>query len=295
MASTTLGQDSVADSTPQKWQLKSIYVANGTQSSFVNWVSGGRNSISLLGYITASANYRKNSLKWTNDFHFALGGLQYIDKGASEGIQKSDDRMEWASNVGYRLKNDKYWFLSVVGGFRTQFLDGFANAGDSLRSSTFMAPGYGNFALGIDFTPSHNFSVFLSPLATKHTFVRDERLADAGQFGVTPAVYDETTGDIITRGKMYRGEFGSYFKIKYSRVLAKNIDMKAKLDLFSNYIEDPENIDVNAEVLFTFKVNNWFSASLNWNLIYDHDIIQRTQFKSVLGLGISYTMRNFDE
>jgi len=94
---------------------------------------------------------------------------------------------------------------------------------------------------------------------------------------------------------MYRGEFGSYFKIKYSRVLAKNIDMKAKLDLFSNYIEDPENIDVNAEVLFTFKVNNWFSASLNWNLIYDHDIIQRTQFKSVLGLGISYTMRNFDE
>ena len=78
--------------------------------------------------------------------------------------------------------------------------------------------------------------------------------------------------------------------------------MKTKLELFSNYMNNPENIDVNADVLFTFKINSWFSASLNWTLIYDDDIDirdnqgnvgPRTQFKSVLGLGVSYTMRNF--
>ena len=50
-----------------------------------------------------------------------------------------------------------------------------------------------------------------------------------------------------------------------------------------------------------FKVNSWFSASLNMNLLYDHDIIirdndgnsgPRTQFKSVIGLGVSYTIKN---
>lgn len=284
-----------ADTIPPDWKLKAIYGLNGTQSSFVNWVAGGRNNISVLGYVTASAKYEKNTLKWDNDLGLALGGLQYLDAGSSEGLQKTDDRIELASNFGYRLKRDKNWFLSLIGGFRTQFLDGFATETDTVRSSTFMAPGYVNLALGIDYTPNDNFSVFISPLASKLTFVRDQNLADAGSFGVDAAVLDQTTGDVVTRGKMFRGEFGAYFKMKYNKVIAKNIDMKTKLDLFSNYVENPENIDVNAEVMFNFRVNSWFSASLNWNLLYDHDIIQRTQFKSVLGLGISYTMRNFKE
>ena len=86
--------------------------------------------------------------------------------------------------------------------------------------------------------------------------------------------------------------------------LAKNIDLKSKLELFSNYLHNPQNIDVNIEAIFNFKVNSWFSASLNWMLIYDDDITihsvngssgPRTQFKSVLGLGISYKMMNFKE
>ena len=90
--------------------------------------------------------------------------------------------------------------------------------------------------------------------------------------------------------------------MKYNKEIVKNIEMKSTLELFSNYLENPENIDINGDVLFTFKVNKWFSASLNWTVIYDHDInIQsidggfgpRTQFKSVLGLGVSYTMKNF--
>jgi hypothetical protein len=154
-----------------------------------------------------------------------------------------------------------------------------------------MAPGYVNLSLGIDYTPNDNFSAFLSPLASKMTFVNDPMLSAAGSFGVTA-------------GETFRGEFGAYFKMKYNKELFTNIEMKSKLELFSNYIENPQNIDVNAEILFSFKVNNWFSASLLWNLIYDDDIDirdsngnvgPRTQFKSVLGLGVSYTMKNFTD
>jgi hypothetical protein len=286
--------------TTSNWKLKSIFGANGTQSSFVNWNAGGRNNISVLGYINASANYKKNHFSWDNDLGLALGGLQYIGANSGDaGLQKTDDKIDIASKAGYEFK--EHWYYSFVGGFKTQILDGFQFPNDSVRVSTFLAPGYVNIGLGIEYKPSDNFTLFISPLASKMTFVRDETLANAGSFGVTGATYDATNGDIITAGKMFRGEFGAYLKSRYTKDIAKNINMIAKLELFSNYLDRPENIDVNGDLLFTFKVNSWFQASLNWTMIYDHDINivdakgnvgPRTQFKSVLGVGVSYTMKN---
>ena len=290
------------DSIPPKyWKLKAIYGLNGTQSSFVNWNAGGRNNISILGTISASANYTKNNVKWSNDLSIALGGLQYLEKNMPESLQKTDDRIDFTSNFGMKIK--KHVFVSFIGGFKTQMLDGFSFPNDSIRISTFMAPGYVNTALGIDYIKSDNFSVFTSPFAAKMTFVNDQILADAGSFGVEKAVVDGL-GNVITAGKRFRGEFGAYVKLKFNKTVAKNIDLKSKIELFSNYMQNPQNIDVNAEALFTFKVNSWFSASLQWSLIYDDDIAirdsygntgPRTQFKSVLGLGVAYKMKNFKE
>lgn len=285
-----------------RWLLKSIYGINGTNSTFVNWNAGGRNNISLLGFISATAVYDNPKFDWDNSLDISLGGLQYLD-GQGGNLQKTDDRIELTSKIGYRLKEKKKFYLSFVGGFRTQFLDGFNYPNDSVRQSTFMAPGYVNIALGIDYKPNDNFSLFASPLSAKMTFVRDQTLANAGAFGVDAAVTD-TSGNIITPGKQFRPELGATIRMIYNREVAKNIEMKSRLELFSNYLKNPQNIDVNAEVLFNFKVNSWFSASANFTLIYDHDILitdaegnigPRTQFKSVLGVGISYTMKNFSE
>lgn len=297
------GQDSTSiDTLPKNWKLQATYGLNGTQSSFVNWAAGGRNNISVLGYIEASAKYSKNSINWDTDLGLSLGGMMYIGKGNSEDLQKTDDRIDFATKVGYKLK--KHWYLSALGGFKSQFMDGFNFPNDSVRVSTFMAPGYVNFSLGIDYVPNDRFSLFISPLSTKLTFVQDATLSNAGAFGVTGAVYDATTGDVITNGKRFRGEFGAYLKVQYNQTIAKNIELKSKLELFSNYLQNPQNIDVNAEIIMNFKVNSWFSASINWLLIYDDDIDirdndgnvgPRTQFKSVIGLGVSYTMKNFKE
>lgn len=300
---SVFGQETVApaeDTIPSNWKLKALYGINGTQSSFVNWNAGGRNNISVLGFISASALYEKDRMKWDNDLSLALGGLQYLDN-QGDGLQKTDDRIELNTSLGYKLK--EHYYLSLQGGFRTQSLDGFSANNDSVRASTFMAPAYASLALGIDYTPNDNFSAFLSPFGAKMTFVNDQVLSNAGAFGVEGAEYN-SLGEVVTAGKRFRGEFGAYFRMKYNKELVKNIQMKSKLELFSNYLNNPENIDVNAEVLFTFKVNSWFSASLNWNLIYDDDIDiedrdgnvgPRTQFKSVLGLGVSYTMQNYKD
>lgn len=281
------------------WKFKSIFGLNGSQTSFVNWAAGGRNNVSVLGFIDASLKYNKQHVKWDNDLKFALGGLKYIDStGKQQGMQKTDDRIDLASTFGYRFK--KHWYYTLTAGFKTQSLNGFNFPNDSVKISTFMAPGYLSISFGIEYAPKESFNLYFSPLAGKTTIVRDQTLANAGAFGVDKATYDQN-GLLLTLGSTMRNEFGSYLRFKFQKKIMENIEMKTRIELFSNYINNPQNIDLNAENIFAFKVNKWFSASLQWNLQYDDDIIirdvngkngPRTQFKSVLGLGISYTLTN---
>ena len=282
------------------WRSKAVFGLNGSQSSFVNWNAGGRNNITVIGFIDASANYKKNDLKWDNNLRLALGGVQYIGVGAPKQLRKSDDVIDLSSNLGLKFK--EHWYYSAIGTFKTQFLDGFNFPNDSVKTSTFLAPGYATFSLGFNYQPNKHLSVFIMPLGTKMTFVRDQVLADAGAFGVKGAEYDGN-GMLIRAGENFRGEFGAYFKALYDKEIMKNVTMKAQLELFSNYLHNPQNIDVNADLLMLFKINKWMSASINWTWIYDDDIDIRTstgtgprlQFKSVLGLGLAYTIQNFVE
>lgn len=281
------------------WSYKSIFGINGSQTAFVNWAAGGRNNVAALGFIDFSAVYQKRHIKWTNDVKLALGGLIYTDStGKKQGLQKTDDKIDLASSIGYEFK--KSWFFTGIGGFRSQFLDGYNYPNDSIRISTFLAPAYVNLSLGIEYAPKDYFNVYLSPLAYKLTIVKDQVLANDGAFGVAKAERD-TLGNVLTPGKYFRHEIGAYFRMRFQKEIMKNIEMKTRLELFSNYIHNPQNIDVNFENIFAFKINKWFSASLQWNLIYDDDINirdvkggvgPRVQFKSVLGLGISYTLTN---
>ena len=283
--------------TNPNWKLKSIYSLNLTQSSFTNWAAGGRNNISGLAFVNAQANYKKNKIKWTNSLGVNLGGVQYFD----EDIQKTDDVIDIQSTFSYELK--KSWFISFLGGFRTQMLEGFASAGDTVRSSGFMAPGYLNTSLGIEYIPNDNFKVMISPVSGKFTFVQDQFLANQGAFGVEPAVLNEA-GQIETLGQTYRAELGSFVRVMYEKEIMDNISLRSRVEFFSNYMEEPQNIDVNGELIMDFKVNDWFSASLQLNVIYDDDIQiedrfgdvgPRTQFKQVLGLGITYKLANYKE
>ncbi|MBW7869186.1 MAG: DUF3078 domain-containing protein [Brumimicrobium sp.] len=286
-----------AEKTPGNWKLESIFSLNITQSSFTNWAAGGRNNVSGLAFIKANADYTKGRIKWANALSTGLGGIQYFD----EKLQKTDDVIDLQSTVSYGLKDP--WYLSLMGGFRSQYLDGFAYPNDSVRTSTFMAPGYVTLSLGIEYIPNDNFKAMLSPLTAKFTFVNNQVLADGGAFGVTPAEYD-ALGVMIKKGERFRAELGAYARISYKKEIMKNINFSTRWEFFSNYLQNPQNIDVYGELIMDFKINKWFSANLQLNLIYDDDIDitdrkgnvgPRTQFKQVLGVGIAYRLANFQE
>jgi len=191
------------------------------------------------------------------------------------------------------LKAYEKWLYTAMLGFNTQFAEGYDNPGeeDRMKISNFMSPGYLNLSLGMDFKPSDAFSLYLSPLAGKFTFVLDEELSAIGSYGLDP-------------GQKTRAELGAYIKMTYNREILKNVSLDTRIDLFSNYFTGAQYIDVNWDLLLTFKINKYLSATLLTQLIYDYDIkfgedttgdgeydtfSAKVQFKELFGLGLSYT------
>lgn len=286
-------QTKTAADTTKLWTRGGVFQLNMSQVSLTNWAAGGFSSVSGITQFNGFANRKKGRHAWDNSVALAYGLLAQEDK---ETV-KTDDRLELNSKYGYELH--KAWYLAALAQFKTQFAEG-KDLTTGERISDFMAPGYLILGLGLDYKPNDHFSAFISPATAKLTFVTDQDLADAGAFGVDPAEYDANL--VRTKaGKNSLFEFGGYVKMMYTRELAKNITFLTRADFFANYLRDPQNIDINWETLFTFKVNEWFAATLNTLLIYDHDtqILKKwngtdelyvgkgTQFKETIGLGVT--------
>ncbi len=285
-----------ADTIPDGWKTGGVISINFTQVSLTNWAAGGENSISLNGLTSVFANLKKGNSTWDNTLDLGYGLLKQGD----EGLRKTDDKIDFMSKYGHKAY--KNWYYAGLVNFKSQMAPGYNYPDDSTEISKFMAPGYLLGAIGMDFKPNANFTLFISPLTAKMTFVNDKKLADAGAYGVDAAVYDDF-GILVTEGKRLRAEYGGYLRAVLNKDLMENIKLQTKLELFSNYTENPDRVDVNWEVLISLKVNKFVSATISTQLIYDHDVDiavdrnddgvldgvgPRTQFKEVLGIGLTY-------
>lgn len=282
----------------KNWKRGGMGTLNFSQVSLSNWAQGGENSLSATALFNLFANYKQGKSAFDNTFDASYGFLQSGDNP----FIKSDDRMELTSKYGYQTS--KHWYLATLASFKSQFTQGYSYPNDSVVISDFLAPAYITLSLGMDYKPKEDYTFFMSPLTGKITIVNNQTLADAGAYGVEEAVYD-TGGVKIKDGKMVRYEFGALISAKVKQVIAKNITISTKLDLFSNYFDNPQNIDVNWDVILNMKVNKFVSASISTTLIYDHDIPvpvftylngvktqtrtgPRTQIREVFAVGFSY-------
>lgn len=281
------------------WHRGGMLGFNFTQASFTNWASGGENSVSGQALLGLYVNYKKDSTSWDNGIDFAYGLMQ---QGKGGQTRKTDDKIDFTSKYGH-YAFAKVWYYSALVGFKTQFSPGYTYHGDTAKTliSDIMAPAYTILAIGLDYKPNKRFSLFLSPLTGRTTYVFDQTLADAGAFGVAKAEYD-ASGNRTKEGQNIRNEFGGYVRIQYKAEIMPNVNLKARCELFTNYLKNPQNVDVNADVLVTMKVNKYISANLNIQGIYDHDVNiaydknndgvtdgsgPRFQFRQVLGIGFS--------
>lgn len=175
------------------WKKGGAVNINFSQVALYNWAAGGENSLAGNSLVSLYANYKRNKSVWDNNIILGYGLLQ---SGESD-IIKNDDKIDLTSKYGY--KGGPKWYYSFLLNFKSQFAPGYNFPNDSDIVSEFMSPGYLLLAAGIDYKPNDNFSLFVSPLTGKFTFVLNEKLANAGAYGVAAAVYD-TMGRIITKG-----------------------------------------------------------------------------------------------
>jgi hypothetical protein len=148
-----------------------------------------------------------------------------------------------------------------------------------------MAPAYIALGVGMEYKPSEHFSAYLSPITSRILIINDKILSDAGAFGMVP-------------GDNFKQELGANFRMLFNQDIMKNVNLQTKLELFSDYLDHPERIDVSWELIMAMKVNSFITTNISTNLLYDHDIQitdkdgktgPRTQFKEVLSIGLTYS------
>jgi hypothetical protein len=280
--------------TVKHWNYKGDFALAVSQVSLTNWAAGGESTLATNTMVNLFADYKKDKLSWKNSLGLAYGILN------QESIKnkKTEDKIDLSSQLGYTASGD--WNYSLLFGFKSQFTDGYNYPDDSTVISHFLAPGYIQTALGMEYKPSDYFSLFMSPAGVRLTIVNDEKLADQGAFGVDPAEYDNEFV-LLKHGKTTRWEVGASLKAVYKKDIAKNVNFGTKLELFSNYLKNPQNIIVNWEVLLAMKVNSFITTTIGTQLIYDDNIFihdkkdktgikggPRTQFKQFLNVGLAY-------
>ena len=263
-----------------KWNIKRGGLVNFTlsQGSLSNWAAGGDNfSLAISSYLNYFYYYQKQRFSWDNNVDVNLGFVQTTSLGG----RKNDDRFDFTSKYGYKMDTTGKWFLSALFDFRSQFFDGYTYSNNvGTFSSSLLSPAYSLLSLGFDYKPSHNLSVFISPLTSRLVIVENDRLSKEGAYGVDS-------------GKHIKSELGAFTTINYMNTFDKNVTYKGRLDLFSNYLDHPQNINVFMTNQFSFKINKYFSATYSLDFIYDDNVrifgpqgkSTALQTKSLLGIG----------
>ena len=170
------------------WVLKGVTGLNMSQTAMANWSAGGENSIAGNAYLNASLTHKKGNWLWVTNMVLDYG----LSKTKSQGMRKSSDKIGLSTQLGY--STDNVWFYTLMGDLNTQFAKGYDYPDKEHQISNFFAPAYSNIALGMEWRPKSNYSLLLSPVSTKMTFVTDDYLSDLGAFGVDPGDHFKIEG-----------------------------------------------------------------------------------------------------
>ena len=276
------------------WLSKGLINIHFSQVQLNNWAAGGQSNLSLLTKFDQNWNLDRERFGWDSELHLAFGLLH---RPEDRVFLKTDDRIEWSTKFGYRTTTTG--FITIMAHFRSQLAPGYAIENGvpnrDLLNSNWLSPGYGVVAAGMDYKhPSNAINVFLAPITFKSTWVMDDSLSQAGAFGVTP-------------GETSRYEVGGYLKMNANWKISEEISYSLRLDLFSNFMDNPQNIDVYSDHLISLKINTWLTTTISATLIYDDDISLTKnpqeidgalvpnigpglQLKQVLSVGLSLTI-----
>jgi hypothetical protein len=283
--------------TVSNWTKKNVVGFDVSEIAFVNWNAGGTSSVSGLLKTKFNRNYNTDNYNWSNELIMRYG----LNKQDGVEVRKTDDTFLFNSAFGYRKDTLSNWYHTAKFNFNTQFTNGYAYPNTEKSISKPFAPAYVFLGLGAEYASKKKDELlYLSPFTSKMTFVLDQRLANQGSFGVNKAIFD-LDGTLLREGEQSKIELGFLLTGYYKKQIVKNIIVENRLSLYSDYINNFGNIDVDYNVAFDLLVNDYIRTNIGLHIIYDDDIKAKKnvdgeqvtlgpkiQLKQILGVGLIY-------
>jgi hypothetical protein len=288
----TLAKLEPIEEIPVYWNYGFVSSFTLNQNYLSNWSRGGESSFSSMLDIRASADYTKTATKekWSNN-----GRLRYgFVRTKEHGFRTNADMIELNSQYN-KVIREKIDFSSIFYG-KTQVAKGYNYPNDSVVISRFLNPGTFTIGVGLEYKPFKKTSINFSPLSYKNTFVLDTTNINQTAHGVEA-------------DKRARQEMGGQMVIRNTTTIWDGFEVKNSIRLFSSYLDEPKNIDVDWEMNVEMQINWYFSIKFNLHLIYDDDVlfpllddsgepvllpdgeprkVPKTQFNQFLGLTASF-------
>jgi hypothetical protein len=279
---------------PKYWKerLEANFIMN--QTALSNWIKGGENSFATTMDITEFANYENKALNLTSS-NFARLKLGFLATG-SNPIRKNLDLIETNSKLNHKAFG-KFDFSAIML-FKTQLLRGYTYSGNtSTLVSKLLNPATLTLGIGLDYKPNKTTSINFSPLSYKGTFMTD-----------TVKPLDQTLYGIPKDRKSLH-EPGISLMVTNEYKPVKSVVITNRLQLFTNYIHNPQNVDIDWEMIATANINWFTDVRLNTHLIYDDDSkvqsydsshqpvmnpdgtprkVAKAQLKEILGLSVVF-------
>lgn len=277
------------------WNTQGIFSFNVGQGGSRNWAAGSEKfTLQAAAYL----NYRADR-KWRNNIWENSLDLSYAIINTNKlGFRKTDDKIDFVSLFRHRITKKE---IVGIGGWlnlRSQFHHGYDySETPKRRISGLMAPGYLTFGPGFD-VRVRSASLFVSPVAPRLIIFTNRPYSFNYQGGVKPDGSQEIPlawHYNVDPERKVRFDLGALISAKYKKEIARNVTYSTRADFYSNYLDDPQNIDVFWTNSFHLKVNKWLIVNYNFDLIYDDDVKlfganhnkAATQLRSQLGVGFA--------
>lgn len=266
------------------------YGGNGnfglTQTYLNNWKGGGESAFSFLMVLKGYVNYSDKKIRWENSGELRNGWIR--QGGDIDQTQKNDDKLELISRLGINAFD--HWFYSAEVDFLTQFFNGYNYPNKTTPISTYMSPARTLVKVGLDYKPTKNFSLFLSPITSKTVYVRDTARIDQKRFG-------------IAEDSQSLWEPGMNADLKYKFDITPTISYETKYKMFINYKKPFQKFDISWENLVVAQLTNRISMNFMIFMLYDDNVTFPTgkmdeegkeifkaklQTKELMTIGFSY-------
>jgi len=254
---------------PNGWTKKGTFTFLANQASFNNWLAGGQSNISGNLGLNYDFNYKSDNWNWDNKIIAGYG----LTKIKGQDVQKSDDRFNFNSLAGRKASGD--WYYSLFFNFMTQFDSGFDPVDNTVKLSHFFSPAYFQFGPGMLWKKSDNLKVNIAPATSKLIIVHPHFTELGPSFGVE-------------QGDASRYEFGAAINGYYKFTATENVTVENILNLYSNYLEEAQNVDIDYTLNIVMKINKTLTTNLAFQTIYDDNAFRGFQTRQVIGLGVNY-------